>query len=337
MYKDQIIYYGTGLALALLFLILSKWMSVRLKKQTKVAKKIIYHGLTVTPLVLCVLTIYTYYNEAAAEFKFTPIVSKIVDIAMPLLIAFIILRQLFELVNLLENRQINKGEDKTSARVFSRALKMLSTLIVTLLLAHDFGLNLSALMAFGGMGGLVVGLAAKDTLSNFFSGILLFYDRQFNIGDWISSPDRNIQGTVVEIGWRLTKIMTFDHRPLYVPNALFSTISVENPGRMTNRRIKTSISLRYEDAAKISAVVSDIKTMLKNNEDIDQSQTMLVYFDEFGDSSLNILIYCFTKTTVWAKWLEAQQTVFLNIIDIVHQHGADFAFDSTTVYLKKDD
>ncbi|VEC92282.1 MscS family inner membrane protein YnaI [Salmonella enterica subsp. enterica] len=148
--------------------------------------------------------------------------------------------------------------------------------------------------------------AGKDVLSNFFSGIMLYFDRPFSIGDWIRSPDRNIEGTVAEIGWRITRINTFDHRPLYVPNSVFSSISVENPGRMTNRRIKTVIGLRYEDADKIGLIVDAIRNMLQAHSDIDQKQTLLVYFNEFADSSLNIMVYCFTKTTVWQEWLAVQ-------------------------------
>ena len=104
---------------------------------------------------------------------------------------------------------------------------------------------------------------------------------------------------------------------------------------MTNRRIKTAIGLRYEDAEKISQIVSEIRAMLKAESSIDQHQTLLVYFDEFGDSALNIMVYCFTKTTVWAEWLAAQQAVYLKIIEIVHRNGADFAFPSRTLYMER--
>lgn len=196
-------------------------------------------------------------------------------------------------------------------------------------------MSLSGLLAFGGIGGIALAMASKDILSNLFSGIMLYFDRPFNIGDWISSPDREIEGTVVEIGWRLTKITTFDHRPLYIPNSIFSTISVENPGRMSNRRIKTEIGLRYEDAEKIENIVKDIREMLEKNPNIDTSQTLLVYFNDFADSSLNIMVYCFTKTTNWAEWLSIQQNVYLQIIQIVKHNQADFAFPSQTVYIDK--
>ncbi len=158
---------------------------------------------------------------------------------------------------------------------------------------------------------------------------MLYFYCPFSIGDWIRSPDRNIEGTVAEIGWRITKITTFDNRPLIL-NSLFSSISVENPGRM-HQLVIITIGLRYEDAAGV--IVEAVREMLKNHPAIDQRQTLLVYFNQFADSSLNIMVYCFTKTTVWAEWLAAQQDVYLKIIDIVQSHGADFAFPSETLYM----
>ena len=91
---------------------------------------------------------------------------------------------------------------------------------------------------------------------------MIYLDRPFDVGDWVRSPDKNIEGTVEDIGWRLTRIRTFDKRPLYVPNGTFSTISVENPSRMSNRRIKTNIGLRYDDANKVATIIADIESML---------------------------------------------------------------------------
>ena len=257
----------------------------------------------------------------------------VIDFICTSLIAVILTIKLFLLINQFEKQQIKKGRDITSARIMSRIIKITIIVVLVLLYGEHFGMSLSGLLTFGGIGGLAVGMAGKDILSNFFSGIMLYFDRPFSIGDWIRSPDRNIEGTVAEIGWRITKIKTFDNRPLYVPNSLFSSISVENPGRMTNRRITTTIGLRYEDAAKVGVIVEAVREMLKNHPAIDQRQTLLVYFNQFADSSLNIMVYCFTKTTVWAEWLAAQQDVYLKIIDIVQSHGADFAFPSQTLYM----
>ena len=152
-----------------------------------------------------------------------------------------------------------------------------------------FGLSLSGLLTFGGVGGLIVGLAAKDLLSNFFGGMMIYFDRPFKVGDWIRSPDRQIEGTVERIGWRMTIIRTFDKRPLYVPNSVFSNIVVENPSRMLNRRINETFGLRYQDANKLALIVDDVKAMLETHPDIDAKQTLIVNFDKFGPSTLTSL------------------------------------------------
>ncbi len=324
---------GAGIIAACFFgYFVLQFLAERRKKRKK---HVIIHISQAVILCSIVIVAGQYAQMAVADFNIHLITDKLINFVTIACIVIILLRKLFQLINRLEKTQIKKGSDPTSSRIVSRVFKVTIFVIIMLLFGEHFGMSLSGLMTFGGIGGIAIGMAGKDILSNFFSGIMLYFDRPFNIGDWVRSPDRNIEGTVVEIGWRITKIMTFDHRPLYIPNSVFSSISVENPGRMTNRRIETEIGLRYEDADKISAIVNDIKSMLIQNEKIDSGQTMLVYFNQFADSSLNIMIYCFTKTTVWSEWLEAQQGVYLSVIEIVHRHGADFAFPSQTLYMDK--
>lgn len=327
--------YAIGMTIIAVCLALYLLFEVLHKRHKHKRKSILVHVIQTMVLCVMVLVAAQSVDMAASDFDLTFISTPLINLVAISVIALIITRKFFQLVNRLEKKQIKKGSDPTSARIIARVFKTAVIVIIMLLFGEHFGMSLSGLMAFGGIGGIAIGMAGKDILSNFFSGIMLYFDRPFNIGDWVSSPDRNIEGTVVEIGWRITKIVTFDHRPLYIPNSLFSSISVENPGRMTNRRIKTDIGLRYEDADKVSAIVDDIRTMLKQDENIDTGQTLLVYFDAFADSSLNIMVYCFTKTTVWAEWLDAQQAVYLKIIDIVKRHNADFAYPSQTLYVER--
>lgn len=322
---------GIGILLVVLFLYLALSFIVRKKRWTK--NGIVSHFILGAILAFGVFVLSQYLQMALIDFHIKVVTAKMIVIVQMILIGLILIQSLFFMVNSLERSQIEKGADKTSAKIITRVLKIAIFLVVLLLFGEHFGLSLSGLMTFGGIGGIAIGFASKDVLSNFFSGVMLFFERPFNIGDWINSPDRKIEGVVKEIGWRSTKIMTFDNRPLYIPNALFSSISVENPGRMTNRRINTEIGLRYEDADKMDAVVNDIRTMLQQNPKIDLTQTLLVYFNAFGESSLNIMIYCFTKTVKWAEWLEAQQEVYLKIIEIVHKNGADFADTTQLLYL----
>lgn len=282
-----------------------------------------------------VLTLRELALTLVRDYRITAVSERLLNGVAAFALICLVLHQLFQLINQLMERQILKGSDQTSTRILSRVLKIAIAFSFLFLFGEHFGIGLSGLLAFGGLGGIAIGLAAQNVLSNFFSGFMLYFDRPFNIGDWVRSPDRKIEGVVAEIGWRITKIITFDNRPLYVPNSLFTSISVENPSRMTNRRILATLTLRYEDAAKVGAIVEDIRAMLKANGNIDLTQDLLVYFDAFAESSLNVMVYCFTKTTQWAAWLEAQQDVYLKLIDIVHQHQADFAFPTQSLYIRE--
>lgn len=223
--------------------------------------------------------------------------------------------------------------DKTTVRAVAQLSRVILTILFVLSILPILGFETSSLLAFGGVGGIGAAFAAKDTLSNFLGGMMIFWDRPFSVGDWVRSPDRNIEGTVEHIGWRLTRIRTFSKRPLYVPNSVFSTISIENPSRMTNRRIDTTIGVRYDDAVKMGDIVQEIEEMLKAHDGIDGTQTIMVHFTQFDASSLNINIYAFTKTTDWAKYRAVQQDVFLKTIGIISQHGAECAFPTTTVHV----
>lgn len=227
----------------------------------------------------------------------------------------------------------NSNRDETTVQAIAKVSRLFFIILGTLTAMQALGLSLSGLLTFGGVGGLVVGLAAKDLLSNFFGGMMIYFDRPFKVGDWIRSPDRQIEGTVERIGWRMTIIRTFDKRPLYVPNSVFSSIVVENPSRMHNRRIKENIGLRYEDERKVNLIVAEIKGMLSQHPEIDQRQTLIVNFNGYAPSSLTLLIYTFTKTTNWIKYHEVKQNILLEIGNIIHSHGAEIALPTHSVQI----
>ncbi len=221
--------------------------------------------------------------------------------------------------------------DPTTLHALVRVLRLVIMIVAVLITLPVLGVEVTAVLAFGGIGGIAVGFAAQDLLANFFGGLMIYLDRPFSIGDWIRSPDREIEGTVEKIGWRLTVVRTFDKRPLYVPNSLFNKLSLENPSRMSHRRIYETIGIRYQDAAKMDVIVEDVKAMLRNHEEIDTSQTMIVNFNSFAQSSLDFFVYTFTKTTNWVRFHEIKQDVLLRIVAIIHGHEADIAFPTTTI------
>ena len=228
-----------------------------------------------------------------------------------------------------------KGEtfDRATLDAVVKLLR-LSVMITAFLVAlQTLGFSISGVLAFGGIGGIAVGFAAKDLLANFFGGLMIYLDRPFAIGDWIRSPDRNIEGTVERIGWRQTVIRGFDTRPLYIPNSAFASIAVENPSRMRNRRIYETIGIRYDDAGVMGAVVADVEAMLRGHEDIDSDNFLMVNFNAFAPSSLDFFIYCYTRTKMWAEFHRVKQDVLLRIIEIIDRHGAEIAFPTSTVHV----
>ena len=232
-----------------------------------------------------------------------------------------------------EKGLVHNGSDATTTHAVGKLLRVSVIVTAVLSILQTLGISISGILAFGGFGGIAVGFAAKDLLANFFGGLMIYLDRPFALGDWIRSPDREIEGTVESIGWRLTVIRTFDMRPLYIPNSVFANIAVENPSRMKNRRIYETIGVRYEDAALLAKIVEDVETMLRADADIDQDQTLMVNFNEFADSSLNFFIYTFTRTTNWVEFHQVKQRVLLDVFGIIESHGAECAFPTSTVHL----
>ena len=226
--------------------------------------------------------------------------------------------------------------DPATASAVGRVLRASVIITTGLLILQVYGLPIEGVLAFGGIGGIAVGFAAKDVLANFFGTLMLLVDKPFVVGDWIRSPDREIEGTVEDVGWRTTRIRTFDRRPLYVPNANFASLTVENPQRMENRRIYETFRIRYEDMPRVKRLMDEVREMLRNHPAIDVTRTLMVNLDTYTEFSVNFFVYTFTKTTEWTEFHEIKEEILLLISDIVHKHGADFAFPTQTLYLEND-
>ena len=252
-----------------------------------------------------------------------------------LLFAWFLMRLIREGEEAIIAKYEDKGEayDRATMDAITKLLQMFVIITATLVVLQTLGVSIAGVLALGGIGGLAIGFAAKDLLANFFGGLMLYLDRPFAVGDWIRSPDREIEGDVEQIGWRLTRIRTFDKRPLYIPNAIFTTIAVENPSRMSNRRIYETIGLRYDDAAKLEPIVRAVEQMLRAHPEIDTSRILMVNFNAFAPSSLDFFVYTFTKTTDWAHYHEVKQDVLLKILEIIESHDAQSAFPTSTIHV----
>jgi MscS family membrane protein len=259
------------------------------------------------------------------------------EIGVILILTLFLLNLVKGAQDILITKEDDKGErdfDVHTVDAISKLIRISIMITSGLVMLQTLGFSVSGVLAFGGIGGIAVGFAAKDLLSNFFGGLMIYLDRPFKVGDWIRSNDRDIEGTVEHIGWRLTRIRTFDKRPLYVPNSIFMTISVENPSRMTNRRIYETVGIRYEDSDKMDDIVSDVKQMLLGHPEIDTKATLIVNFVSFSASSIDFFVYTFTKTTDWVRFHEIKQDVLLKIMTIIDQHGAEMAFPTSTLHVE---
>ena len=224
--------------------------------------------------------------------------------------------------------------DITTARAISKLLRLLVFVLAALMALQTLGVSISGVLAFGGVGAMAIGFAAKDLLANFFGGLMIYMDRPFSVGDHIrSSTTSGIDGVVEDIGWRITRIRNYEKRPVYIPNSLFSSSVVENFSRMSHRHINETVGIRYDDASKMAAICDDVRHMLHAHPDIDSGQRLVVNFDAYNTSSLDIMVYCFTTATQFDHFHAVKQDVMLKIMDIVASHGAEFAFPTQTLYM----
>jgi MscS family membrane protein len=235
--------------------------------------------------------------------------------------------------NLLNPKYMKKPMDPTTIKAVSKLFRAAVVITAVLVIMQFLGYSISGLLAFGGIGGIAVGFAAKDLLANFFGGLMIYLDRPFSVGDWVRSPDKEIEGIVEDVGWRLTRIRTFDKRPLYIPNAVFANISVENPSRMLNRRIYESVGIRYDDIACMAPIVDQVTAMLREHEEVDSDQVIIVNFNKFAPSSLDFFVYAYTKTTDWVKYHKVKQDVLLQVSAIIEANKAEIAFPTSTLHI----
>ena len=162
-------------------------------------------------------------------------------------------------------------------------------------------------------------------MANYFGGIVVLIDGNFKVGDWIFSPDRQIEGVVEYIGWRSTHLRTIDRKTLYVPNSIFSSIIVINGSRMTNREIKDSVNIKYTEATTIKRILDEINNMLKTDPELDKSRRLAAFFSKFEPLSIEITFQAFTYTIDWQKYQDIQQRIRLGIMDIIMHNDAQIA------------
>jgi len=216
-----------------------------------------------------------------------------------------------------------------------KSLKIFIAAAGLLTVAQVLGSNVTALFASVGIGGLALALAAQDTVSNFFGSLMVILDRPFQVGDWIKTGD--VEGTVEEVGFRSTRIRTFYNSLITLPNANLIKASVDNLGDRTYRRWSTRLGIAYDTPPEtIDAFCEGIRELVRKHP-YTRKDYYHVYFNEFGDDSLEILVYVFFQTPDWATELRERHRLGIDIVRLAAKLGVEFAFPTQTLYLRREE
>ncbi|EDZ62380.1 mechanosensitive ion channel family protein [Sulfurimonas gotlandica GD1] len=299
------------------------------------------------------VTLYIY-NDFAGVGTF----DKFFTISYIVLLTYIV----YKIVNVISSikiHEIDTVDKKIKSEIINVGIKIINFIIMViglLVILHFAGANLTTVLSGLGIGGFAVALAAKDSLANFFGTLSILLSDVFSQGDWIAVNGH--EGTVVEIGLRVTTLRTFDNAIIAIPNSILANQNVKNwDKRSLGRRIKMSIGIKYNSKREnIKNAIEEIRHMIDKhpgiatvNTEYDYShhksaklvskddemgikRNLLVYLDEFSGSSINILIYCFSKSVNWAEWLETKEDVMYNIMEILERNSLEFAFPSMSIY-----
>ena len=221
-------------------------------------------------------------------------------------------------------------------------VKALQVLLVVLGLgavAEQWGIEIAPLLAGLGVLGIAVGLGAQDLFKNLISGILIITEKRFLPGEWIK-VEGVVEGTVEKINFRSTLVRRFDKSPVYVPNSALSDAAVTNFSRMTYRRIKWVIGVEYRTTVdQLKFIRDEIEAWLWNDDRFVKppEAALFVRVDNFNASSIDFLIYTFTKTKDWGEWLAIKEEFAVVVMDIIEKAGTSFAFPSQTIYMQETD
>jgi MscS family membrane protein len=238
----------------------------------------------------------------------------------------------FSVYAMSQAKKTDSSLDDQLVPFISKTVKLFLIVTGFLVVAQNMGYSTSGLIASFGIGGIAVAMAAKDTIANLFGSVMLLIDRPFAVGDWIKTSE--FEGVVEEIGFRSTRIRTFERTLVNVPNSMLANMVIDNIDARSQRRIKMRIGVTYTTSTeKMKQAIEGIEKILREHPGVDQTFS-LVKFDNFEDSSLSIFLYYFSQSTEWSVYLQVRQEVNMQIMQLLESLGLEFAFPSRSLYIE---
>ena len=333
-----------GVIVIILFLLFRKWLSRNISNIfTKIFKNNLVIGAGIRTSVQGPLKSFFFIFGFYLGFLIMGFPAPVVDFINKIFRISNIVLITWALVNftpfitstVIKMEETNKRANAVAIKFIANVLKVIIIALAVVVIISELGYNITGLITGLGLGGLTFSLAAQSTASNLFAGFSIVADKPFDVGDYIVTP--SLEGTVEDITMRSTRVRTVADTVVVIPNSKLVDEPITNATRMNKRYVDMTIGLTYDaDAATLRNVIEDIKTMLEAHREVQQDR-ILVAFKGFGDSSQDIRILYFTKTTALDPSLRVQEDINFKIKDIVEKNGASFAFPSVSIYEEKTD
>lgn len=309
----------------------AKWFLKKLHHRFKEQKRHLSDSL-VRALYLP-LSYFTWYfallhgieiASAAFEFPLSIDTTMWIKVGVVLALAWFALRFKKNIVQIMLSKSKNHeiAIDAGKIDVINKLVLVIILFITSLQVLEITGRSATTLIAFGGVGGLAIAFASQEIIANFFGGLMIYVTQPFSVGDWINLPDKSIEGHVEEIGWYMTRIRTFEKRPIYIPNSIFTKIIVMTPSRMTHRRFKETFGIRYSDIPQLEPIISAIRAMLAQHPDLDHQLKCSVFLSAFATRSVDIVISAYTVKTSSDDYARIRQDLLLKVYAILCEHKA---------------
>ena len=249
---------------------------------------------------------------------------------------FWIILRFIDYISLILHKRAEQTENKMDDQLIPFVIDIVKIITyifaLIIVMGNIFNVNVTALATGVGIGGIAIAMASKESLENLLGSFTIFLDQPFTVGDTVTVG--SVTGTVEKVGFRSTRIRTFDRSLVTLPNKKMIEAELDNLGMRPVRRVKFNVGLTYETSPdQMKAIVSEIQEMINQHEKTNQEGK--VRFQEFGSSSLDILVMYFVDSPKWEDLINVKEDVNYKIMEIVKKHNSDFAFPSTTVYLQK--